>query len=232
MHLVLFYVVVLVLAVGVVKLTDGTYLRLAETPFSRGWLLAVGLGLQILLATLDLPTARLKDVGIATLLLSYVAILGFCATNLRTRGIAVIGLGVALNALVIALNVGMPYTVVDGLPRETTIKHRPERKTDILPVLSDRFAYGSPFNAAISIGDLVLGVGIVELAYANSRRIRRRRGSDAARFVDLPALEREQVIDVREAQPAVAPAGETSDGATIASNASSTRGSYTKPGPE
>ena len=232
MHLVLFYVVVLVLAVGVVKLTDGTYLRLAETPFSRGWLLAVGLGLQILLATIDLPTARLNDVGIATLLLSYVAILGFCATNLRTRGIAVIGLGIALNALVIALNVGMPYTVVDGLPRETTIKHRPERKTDILAVLSDRFAYGSPLNAAISIGDLVLGVGIVELAYANSRRIRRRRGSDAARFVDLPALEQEQVIDVREAQPAVVPAGETADGATIASNASSTRGSYTKPGPE
>ena len=225
MHPVLFYVVVLVLAVGVVKVTDGTYLRLAETRFSRGWLLAVGLGIQILLATLDMPAARLKDVGIAALLLSYVAILGFCVTNLRTRGIAVIGLGIALNAAVIALNLGMPYTVVDGLPRETTIKHRPERKTDILPVLSDRFAYGSPLNAAISIGDLVLGVGIIELAYANSRRVRRRRGSDGARFVDLPALEREQVIDVREPQTGVAPTGDSTGVTTTASSASSTRGS-------
>lgn len=225
MHPVLFYVVVLVLAVGVVKVTDGTYLRLAETRFSRGWLLAVGLGIQILLAAVDLPSARLNDVGIAALLLSYVGVLGFCASNLRTRGIAVIGLGIALNALVIALNLGMPYTVVNGLPRETTIKHRPERKTDILPVLSDRFAYGSPLNAAISIGDLVLGVGIIELAYANSRRVRRRRGSAGARFVDLPALEGEQLIDVREPQPEIAPTRETADGATVASRASSTRGS-------
>ena len=225
MHDVLFYVVVLVLAVGVVKVTDGTYLRLAETRFSRGWLLAVGLGIQILLAAVDLPAARLKDVGIAALLLSYVGVLGFCASNLRTRGIAVIGVGIALNALVIALNLGMPYTVVDGLPRETTIKHRPERKHDILPVLSDRFAYGSPLNAAISIGDVVLGVGIIELAYANSRRVRRRRGSDLAPTVDLSALEHEHVIDVREPQPAVAPTGETAAGATVASSASRTRGS-------
>ncbi len=225
MHAVLFYVVVLVLAVGVVKVTDGTYLRLAETRFSRGWLLALGLGIQILLAAIDLPTARLKDVGIAALLFSYVAILGFCATNLRTRGIAVIGLGIALNAAVIALNLGMPYTVVNGLSRETTIKHRPERSTDILPVLSDRFAYGSPLNAAISIGDLILGVGIVELAYANSRRVRSRRGSDGARFLDLPALEREQVIDVRESQADVAPTGDSADVTTTASSASSTRGS-------
>ncbi len=225
MHPVLFYLVVLVLAVGVVKVTDGTYLRLAETRFSRGWLLAVGLGIQILLAALDLPTARIKDAGIAALLLSYVAILGFCAANLRTRGIAVIGLGIALNAAVIALNLGMPYTVADGLPRETTIKHRPERKTDILPVLSDRFAYGSPLNAAISIGDLVLGVGIVELAYANSRRVRRRRGADGARFVDLPAIERGQVIDVREPQTDGAPTGDSADVTTTASSASSTRGS-------
>ena len=58
MHAVLFYVVVLVLAVGVVKVTDGTYLRLAETRFSRGWLLAVGLGIQILFSAVDLPTDR------------------------------------------------------------------------------------------------------------------------------------------------------------------------------
>ena len=209
----LFYVVVLVFAVGVVKVTDGIYLRLAETHFSRGWMLAVGLGIQILLAAVDLPAARLKDVGIAALLLSYVGVLGFCASNLRIRGIAVIGVGIALNALVIALNLGMPYTVVNGVPRETTIKHRPERTTDILPVLSDRFAYGSPLNAAISIGDIVLGVGIIELAYANSRRPRRQRGLDRAPTIDLSALERERVIDARVPQPAVA------------SSASRTRGS-------
>lgn len=222
---VLAYVIAIAIAVAVVKITDGTFTRLAEVTFSRVWLLAVGLGIQVALSVFDLPRARLDDLGVALLLISYVAVLAFCAANIRTRGIAVIGLGIALNAAVIALNLGMPYHVVDGIARETTIKHRPERSTDILPVLSDRFAYGSPLNAAISIGDLVLFAGIIQLAYANSRRARRRPAPTPKRYVDLPAVEREQVIDLREPQPDATPTPAAASEPTMRSRTSKTRGS-------
>ncbi len=215
---VLVYAVALLFAVAVVILTDGTFARLADLSFERVWLLAVGLGLQIVVDVIDLPPSRYDDVGLAILLLSYVAVLGFIASNIRTRGILVMGIGIALNAFVIALNAGMPYHVVDGLPRETTVKHRPERGSDVLPVLSDRFATGSPFRAAISIGDLVLFAGIVELAYAGSRRARRspRIRSTPPRYVDLPAEEQSGgVIDLREPQAE----------ATTRSSATSTLGS-------
>lgn len=216
------YLIAIAVAVAVVGLTNGSFTRLTEVRFSRAWLLAAGLGIQISLNVIDIPTARLEDVGIALLLLSYVAVLGFVASNTKTRGMAVVGAGIALNAAVIALNLGMPYHVVDGIPRETTIKHRPERAGDVLPILSDRFAYGSPLRAAISIGDLVLFVGLVDFAYANSRRRTRRPVRIPKRYVDLPALERETVIDLNEPQPAT-----TSDVATPApttrSSASRTR---------
>ncbi len=220
----LVYLVAMLVAIAIVPLTDGSYERLTEVTYRRAWLLAAGLGLQIALAIIDLPTARLDDVGAAGLVLSYVALLGFCAANIRVRGMVVMGIGIGLNALVIALNLGMPYQVVKGIPRETTIKHRPERATDILPFLSDRFAFGPPISSAISIGDLVLFAGIVELAYANSRRTRRRIPI-RTRYVDLPAIEAEEVLDLRDGQSVDAEA-------TTRSSASMTRASYTKPGPE
>src|SRR3954451_14829438 len=128
---VLAYLVAIVVAIVVVALTNGSVSQLAEVRFRRVWLLGAGLGLQILLEVIELAPARYDDVGVAILLVSYVALLGFCASNLRTRGIELIGVGIALNALVIALNLGMPYKVADGLPRETTAKHRPTRSSDI-----------------------------------------------------------------------------------------------------
>ncbi len=207
---VLAYVVAIVLAVVVVPLTSGSFARLAEVRFRRVWLLVVGLGLQIALEVIQLAPARYDDVGVAILLVSYVALLGFCASNVRTRGIELIGLGIALNAIVIALNLGMPYKVVDGLPRETTAKHRPTRDSDIAVFLSDQIAFGDPVDAAISIGDIVLAVGIVELAYVGSRRPRRR---GRTREIDLTGADE---IDVREPQP-------TASAVTTRSKASSTR---------
>ena len=224
------YVIVLAVAVVLVPITNGSFSRLADVRFSRPWLLVIGLGLQVGLAIIDIPKARLEDVGVALLLISYVAILAFVASNIRTRGFVLIGAGIALNAAVIALNLGMPYHVVDGIPRETTIKHRPERDTDVLGILSDRIAFGSQLNAALSIGDLLLFAGFVEFAFANSRR--RRRTPSRKPYADLPALEDETVIDLRDDQPADTSRELAEDALTTRSSASKTRGSYTNPGPE
>ena len=234
MPTVLVYVVAILLALLVVPLTHGRFDRLARVRFARPWLLFLGLALQIGLDLLDLPPARFEDLGIAILLLSYVALLAFCVSNVTMRGMELITLGVALNAVVIALNLGMPYRVADGLPRETTAKHRPTRPTDTAVFLSDQITVGSPVNAAASVGDIVLSLGIIELAYAGSRRrrqvIRSRRRSappfetttDEHRVLDLTDTGE---IDLRVAdsgadQTAGAPAP-----ATTRSSASNTRGS-------
>ncbi len=194
----LVYLVALVLAVAIVPLTSGRFARLTEIEFRRAWLLALGLGLQIGIEFVNLPEARMDDLGVAIVLLSYVALLGFCASNLTIGGIAIIGVGIALNALVIALNLGMPYKASGGIPRETTVKHRPTRSTDVAVFLSDQLTIGEPVNAAISIGDLVLGAGIVYFAYAGSRS--RRQSRRPARFVDLPAAERAEVEEIQVEQ--------------------------------
>ena len=212
------YLVAIVVAIVVVPLTNGSFSQLAEVRFRRVWLLVAGLGLQILLEVIELAPARYDDVGVGILLASYLALLGFCASNLRTRGIELIGVGIALNALVIALNLGMPYKVADGLPRETTAKHRPTRDSDIAVFLSDQIVFGDPVNAAISIGDIVLAVGIVELAYVGSRRPRRR---GRTRVVDLTAVDE---IDLREPQPTASAVPQpTASAVTTRSKASSTR---------
>ena len=212
------YVVAIVVAIVVIPLTNGSVTRLAEVRFRRVWLLVAGLALQIALELVDMAPARYDDVGVAILLVSYVALLGFCASNLRTRGIELIGLGIALNAIVIALNLGMPYKVADGLPRETTVKHRPTRDSDVAVFLSDQIVFGDPVDAAISIGDIVLAAGIVELAYFGSRRPRRRGRTAATREIDLTAVDE---IDLRDASTVgPQPAGAVD---TTRSKASNTR---------
>ncbi len=171
----LVYVVAIVIAILIVPLTGGRFRQLGRIRLRRVWLLFAGLGLQILLEFLDLPKARFDDVGLAILLASYVLIIGFGLSNLLLTGMGVITVGIAMNTCVIALNQGMPYKVPDGVKPETTVKHRPQKSDDVLPQLGDYIALGSPIDASISFGDLVIAVGLVDLTYRASRRPRRSR---------------------------------------------------------
>jgi hypothetical protein len=203
---VLAYAVALLVAVAVVPLTKGSFTRLAEIRFRRWGLFVAAVGIQILIDLVEIPRSQYETTGLVLLLASYVALIGFCISNLRTRGMALILAGVAMNTLVIALNAGMPYRVADDLPRETTVKHRPARDSDLLVALTDEITIGPPVRAAVSVGDIVLAVGLVELAYVGSRRPRRsarrgsERGSDARSeaVVDLTRLETDETIDLRD----------------------------------
>jgi hypothetical protein len=101
---------------------------------------------------------------------------------------SLITVGVALNVLVIALNQGMPakddVREINGrevhVPIEQTVKHRPERDGDLLGFLGDVVtAPGFP-NQQFSIGDIVIGLGIVDLCFEGSRVPRRRGGARQA----------------------------------------------------
>ena len=110
---------------------------------------------------------------------SYALLLGFGLTNLRIDGMGVVTVGIALNAAVIALNLGMPYRSPAGHAVASTVKHRPERADDVATILSDRIVI-PPLRVSISFGDLIIAVGLVDLCYRGSRRARGQTRSRAA----------------------------------------------------
>jgi uncharacterized protein DUF5317 len=170
----------------VVVLTFGSFTELTRLHFTAAWLLFLGLGIQIALEFVEVPKDQIETVGYGVLMASYALILAFCLANLSIRGFGVIAVGIAMNTLVIGLNQGMPTVPISNdkagnrveKPIEQTVKHRPRQDDDLLPVLDDHIVLPEPFDAVVSFGDLVVSVGICELAYYGSRR-RRRRGAGA-----------------------------------------------------
>ena len=176
-------VVVSAVSVLVVVVTRGSWRALAHLPVQGAFLFFVGVLLQGTLEIVSFPRDAIEATGFALLMLSYVFLLAFCLVNLPLRGMGTIAVGVGLNALVIGLNVGMPTRPV-GLdaqghrvekPIEHTVKHRPESPDDLLGFLGDKILLPRPFDALISLGDIVLLVGVAELVCCSSHRRRRSR---------------------------------------------------------
>ncbi|MFM7061081.1 MAG: DUF5317 family protein [Actinomycetes bacterium] len=159
----------LILALGVAVATRGSLGRITELGWRRPWLLGVGVTIQAGLEFVRVGGGQDAYVPAAVLLLSYACILGFCASNLRITGMGVILIGIALNATVIALNLGMPYRAPVGREMPASVKHRPERSDDVLTIISDRIVL-PPLRTSISFGDLIIAVGLIDLCYRGSRR--------------------------------------------------------------
>jgi hypothetical protein len=207
-------------ALLVVLVTRGSFSQLFRLPIQSIWIVLVAVAIQILLAFVDIPANRLDDLGFGLVMASYAFLLAFCFVNLRISVMWVIGLGIALNALVIGLNQGMPtadheVTTRSGRtieePIERTAKHRPESDDDLLPFLGDRLRVPAPVDEVISIGDVVIGLGIILVCYGSSR-VRRRRSSSprserTARIAErMRQREREQATQPEPPpQPRVTP---------------------------
>jgi hypothetical protein len=206
-------------ALVVVLVTRGSFSRLFRLPIQSIWMVLVALAIQILLALVELPSDRFDDLGLALVLASYAFLLAFCFVNLRISMMWVIGLGIALNALVIGLNQGMPtadneVTTRSGRtieePIERTVKHRPESDDDLLPFLGDRLRVPEPVDEVISIGDLVIGLGIILVCYQGSRVRRPARSRRAQRTARIAARlrQREPASHERVQEPVPVPAPE------------------------
>lgn len=159
--------------------TGGSYTRLVMTSFRAPGLLYGGLGIQLALEYLPIPESRWHDVGYGLLVASYVLILGFCAGNLLLRGMVIVLIGVACNALVITVNQGMPVEDLEDRAGESwiepTIKHHPADDDTRLLFLGDIIVVPEPFDVVISFGDLILAVGLCDVTYWASRKPRRAR---------------------------------------------------------
>ncbi len=166
-------------AIVLVLVTQGSFRQLLRLPIQSIWMVVAALAIQITLAFVDLPKDRIDDLGFGLLMASYALLLAFCFVNLRVSMMWVIGLGIALNALVIGLNQGMPtrdneVTTRSGRtveePVERTVKHRPESDEDLLPFLGDQIVVGGPIGEVLSIGDVVIAFGVIAVCYRGSRR--------------------------------------------------------------
>jgi hypothetical protein len=175
-----FFLVVILAVPLIVVTTKGSFRRLGRVQFRSLGLLFAAMAIQIALEYVDFPKDRIDDLGLAILLSSYVLIFAFCYANRSLQGMWIIAIGVALNVLVISLNQGMPASddvVRRGgrdvhVPIERTVKHKPESNDDLLPFLGDVFSLPGD-NAVFSIGDIVLGLGIVDICFEASRKPRR-----------------------------------------------------------
>jgi hypothetical protein len=186
----------LALALLAVPLTRGSYVQLFRLRFQAWWLLVVGVGLQITLELVDFSADRIDDVGFGLVMLSYALILAFCFVNLRVPAMALVAVGVAMNATVIGLNEGMPTrdeTVERPSGREVerpverTVWEQPESDDDLLSVLGQVIPLpDNEIDEALSPGDLVIGAGIIGVFVAGSRRRRTPASSEPEPDLDIP----------------------------------------------
>ena len=174
-----FLVAVMVVSIVVAAATGGRLRLLLETPIRWPAVLFAALAAQVVTGLAPWQGA-LEDGMFAILLVSFVAMLLFTAVNRHLAGMALIGLGMALNGAVIAVNRGMPTNLPHGVRIEETVKHHARRPSDRLVVLSDVIVV-RPLGESLSLGDMLLAAGIVRLVVARSRAPRAARGPGSPR---------------------------------------------------
>jgi hypothetical protein len=163
------------LVVGVA--TGGRLSQIGNRAFRLWPVLALGFVVQVV-------AMRSDTLGAEALLASYACLLVFALANLHLRGMAVVAIGIAANALVIGVNGGMPVRgealLAAGLAERETLpviedgKHHLEEPDDRLTVLADIIPV-PPLREVVSYGDLIQGVGLADVLVHLMRSRRRRR---------------------------------------------------------
>jgi len=188
-HMILF-VSVIVLAF-VLGFAFGGRLSGFEGVRVRWWGLAIaGLAVQMV----PLPEgAEGTDLVVRTVVLSlsYAALVVFAFANVRMPGMPLILIGLVLNFAVISANGGMPVSaqalrdsdqleVLAQLEGSGADKHHLETEDDVLTPLGDVIAIPSPVAQAISVGDVLVYVGLIWFVVAAMR--------GRSRWTSSPAL--------------------------------------------
>jgi len=154
----------------------GSLANLAKLKLNGLWLILSALVIQLLIFPLG-HAAPLVRVGTPYLhLLSYIFLFIFIGLNWRYLGILIMGVGLALNLLVISINGGyMPASapalrsagreqvasvLEQGRHHGNTVLMSPETKFNFL---GDIFSVPAvvPFANAFSVGDILLSLGVM-----------------------------------------------------------------------
>ena len=167
--------VIVVIAALVLGLTRGGSLQaLADTRVRWLVLLFEGLAVQVLFDVWD-PPGLTSSGALAVLVVSNSAVACFVLLNVRIPGMLIIGVGLALNTLVIAANEAMPVSAsassTAGIEAPSAIdddlKHERLDDETLLAPLGDVFPVPG-LKEVLSLGDLVLALGMGRLVYAQT----------------------------------------------------------------
>lgn len=156
------------LSLGAVLLTRGSFTKLFRS-FSHVWILGLAIAGHLIIEFVPIKENQYDTVGLGILLFTYVMLFGFCCANLNLRGMWIVLTGIACNAFVIGLNKGMPVTTSGDFTVEESIKHQARTSIDLLPWLADVIPVNF-LSMAISVGDIIFGIGVVYMMIAISRR--------------------------------------------------------------
>lgn len=162
-------IVLLVVALAFVGVTRGSFKNLFSTKINHWWALVPVLIGHLAIEFAPIDENQFDSVGISILLATYVFLFGFMWANLNLKGMWIAMIGLSSNAIVIALNLGMPVTNSGDYSVIETIKHQPATDSDMLGFLGDQI----PLNfasIAISIGDIIFAMGLLAVFYFTSRR--------------------------------------------------------------
>jgi len=168
-----FTVAVLTLAVLVSLLRGGRLGKVADAEIVSGWLLFAGVAVQI---GVDVAAGRgwLPDAGLSgwsLLLFSQLLVLTFVVRNRRLPGIWLVAIGLLSNMAVMAANRAMPVgpdamAAIGMAGAEVPLgKHTLLTGDTLLPWLADIIPV--PWlGSIVSVGDLVLAIGLIPLTHA------------------------------------------------------------------
>jgi hypothetical protein len=171
--------VLLAVPIGVIVgfLIGGRLERLSQLHFQWAWLAVVGLGVQILLFSTSLGESFTGGVGEAIYVASTGAVLVAVWRNLAIPGLALVAVGAISNLVAIVANGGVMPTTVEalaaaGLDPDDGFSNSAVVADPALAPLTDIFALPSWFPLAnvFSIGDVLIGIGIVLVIAIGMRR--------------------------------------------------------------
>lgn len=161
------------------------------------WLLALGVVAQVSAASIG------GRPGLALVLGAYAMLIVFALRNSHVSGTGVLAIGLALNALVVAVNAGMPVhpqSLVDAgvvhgdqLATVGLLGHRHLEAGDHLMILDDRIPL-PPARQVLSFGDLIIAVAAADVVAHVSRR--RRRALAVTPVVDLRPSDDRVLVEV------------------------------------
>ncbi len=150
-------------------LRGGSFEALARTRFRLPEILFAGLLVQIALDVWQ-PEWMSDELSLALLLASYAAVVVFLIVNRTLPGLALAGVGIALNMVVIGLNGAMPVSQtaaeISGVQGAFVAegKHEPLTDETLLAPVADVIPLPG-LKQVISLGDVFLALGMAWLVH-------------------------------------------------------------------
>jgi hypothetical protein len=160
------YAIPLGIAIG--YLMGGRLDRLGQLQFEWGWLAVVGLAIQIVLFSGFVEAGLGRGVGEAIYVASTGAVLVAVWRNLSVPGLPVVAVGAISNLAAIVANEGIMPTTAEalaaaGMGADEGFSNSAVVPDPALAPLTDIFALPPwlPLSNVFSIGDVLIGLGIV-----------------------------------------------------------------------